>query len=152
MGKLKIQYKEKEVKELIINNDFVEITFDTDNLENKTSKIELIAFERKIKFELIYINKKYSYLHDEIDPIILQIMNVDNVLLSTLKIEPYQDLLYIPKQITNDYDDLILLIVPKNKEVHFLYRICSLCLLQYLQIFFVNWYLISKNSIDRANL
>ena len=116
MGKLKIQYKEKEVKELIINNDFVEITFDTDNLENKTSKIELIAFERKIKFELIYINKKYSYLHDEIDPIILQIMNVDNVLLSTLKIEPYQDLLYIPKQITNDYDDLILLIVPKNKE------------------------------------
>lgn len=116
MGKLKIQYKEKEVKELIINNDFVEITFDTDNLENKTSKIELIAFERKIKFELIYINKKYSYLHDEIDPIILQIMNVDNVLLSTLKIETYQDLLYIPKQITNDYDDLILLIVPKNKE------------------------------------
>ena len=116
MGKLKIQYKEKEVKELIINNDFVEITFDIDNLENKTSKIELIAFERKIKFELIYINKKYSYLHDEIDPIILQIMNVDNVLLSTLKIEPYQDLLYIPKQITNDYDDLILLIVPKNKE------------------------------------
>ena len=113
---MKIQYKEKEVKELIINNDFVEITFDTDNLENKTSKIELIAFERKIKFELIYMNKKYSYLHDEIDPIILQIMNVDNVLLSTLKIEPYQDLLYIPKQITNDYDDLILLIVPKNKE------------------------------------
>lgn len=113
---MKIQYKEKEVKELIINNDFVEITFDIDNLENKTSKIELIAFERKIKFELIYINKKYSYLHDEIDPIILQIMNVDNVLLSTLKIEPYQDLLYIPKQITNDYDDLILLIVPKNKE------------------------------------
>ena len=116
MGKLKIQYKEKEVKELIINNDFVEITFDIDNLENKTSKIELIAFERKIKFELIYINKKYSYLHDEIDPIILQIMNVDNVLLSTLKIEPYQDLLYISKQITNDYDNLILLIVPKNKE------------------------------------
>ena len=116
MGKLKIQYKEKEVKELIINNDFVEITFDIENIENKTSKIELIAFERKIKFELIYINKKYSYLHDEIDPIILQIMNVDNVLLSTLKIEPYQDLLYIPKQITNDYDDLILLIVPKNKE------------------------------------
>ena len=116
MGKLKIQYKEKEVKELIINNDFVEITFDIDNLENKTSKIELIAFERKIKFELIYINKKYSYLHDELDPIILQIMNVDNVLLSTLKIEPYQDLLYISKQITNDYDNLILLIVPKNKE------------------------------------
>ena len=116
MGKLKIQYKEKEVKELIINNDFVEITFDVENIENKTSKIELIAFERKIKFELIYINKKYSYLHDEIDPIILQIMNVDNVLLSTLKIEPYQDLLYISKQITNDYDNLILLIVPKNKE------------------------------------
>ena len=113
---MKIQYKEKEVKELIINNNFVEIAFDIDNLENKTSKIELIAFERKIKFELIYINKKYSYLHDEINPIILQIMNVDNVLLSTLKIEPYQDLLYIPKQITNDYDDLILLIVPKNKE------------------------------------
>ena len=113
---MKIQYKEKEVKELIINNNFVEIAFDIDNLENKTSKIELIAFERKIKFELIYINKQYSYLHDEIDPIILQIMNVDNVLLSTLKIEPYQDLLYIPKQITNDYDDLILLIVPKNKE------------------------------------
>lgn len=113
---MKIQYKEKEVKELIINNNFVEIAFDIDNLENKTSKIELIAFERKIKFELIYINKKYSYLHDEIDPIILQIMNVDNVLLSTLKIEPHQDLLYIPKQITNDYDDLILLIVPKNKE------------------------------------
>ena len=113
---MKIQYKEKEVKELIINNNFVEIAFDIDNLENKTSKIELIAFERKIKFELIYINKKYSYLHDEIDPIILQIMNVDNVLLSTLKIESYQDLLYIPKQITNDYDDLILLIVPKNKE------------------------------------
>ena len=113
---MKIQYKEKEVKELIINNNFVEIAFDIDNLENKTSKIELIAFERKIKFELIYINKKYSYLHHEIDAIILQIMNVDNVLLSTLKIEPYQDLLYIPKQITNDYDDLILLIVPKNKE------------------------------------
>ena len=113
---MKIQYKEKEVKELIINNNFVEIAFDIDNLENKTSKIELIAFERKIKFELIYINKKYSYLHDEIDPIILQIMNVDNVLLSTLKIEPYQDLLYISKQITNDYDNLILLIVPKNKE------------------------------------
>lgn len=113
---MKIQYKEKEVKDLIIKNDFVEITFDIDNLENKTSKIELIAFERKIKFELIYINKKYSYLHDEIDPIILQIMNVDNVLLSTLKIEPYQDLLYISKQITNDYDNLILLIVPKNKE------------------------------------
>ena len=113
---MKIQYKEKEVKDLIIKNDFVEITFDIENIENKTSKIELIAFERKIKFELIYINKKYSYLHDEIDPIILQIMNVDNVLLSTLKIEPYQDLLYIPKQITNDYDDLILLIVPKNKE------------------------------------
>lgn len=113
---MKIQYKEKEVKDLIIKNDFVEITFDVENIENKTSKIELIAFERKIKFELIYINKKYSYLHDEIDPIILQIMNVDNVLLSTLKIEPYQDLLYIPKQITNDYDDLILLIVPKNKE------------------------------------
>jgi hypothetical protein len=114
--KMKIQYKEKEVKDLIIKNDFVEITFDIENIENKTSKIELIAFERKIKFELIYINKKYSYLHDEIDPVILQIMNIDNVLLSTLKIEPYQDLLYIPKQITNDYDDLILLIVPKNKE------------------------------------
>ncbi len=113
---MKIQYKEKEVKDLIIKNDFVEITFDIENIENKTSKIELIAFERKIKFELIYINKKYSYLHDEIDPIILQIMNVDNVLLSTLKIEPYQDLLYISKQITNDYDNLILLIVPKNKE------------------------------------
>ena len=113
---MKIQYKKKEVKELIINNNFVEIAFDIDNLENKTSKIELIAFERKIKFELIYINKKYSYLHDEIDPVILQIMNIDNVLLSTLKIEPYQDLLYIPKQITNDYDNLILLIVPKNKE------------------------------------
>ena len=113
---MKIQYKEKEVKDLIIKNDFVEITFDIENIENKTSKIELIAFERKIKFELIYINKKYSYLHDEIDPVILQIMNIDNVLLSTLKIEPYQDLLYIPKQITNDYDDLILLIVPKNKE------------------------------------
>lgn len=113
---MKIQYKEKEVKDLIIKNDFVEITFDIENIENKTSKIELIAFERKIKFELIYINNKYSYLHDEIDPIILQIMNVDNVLLSTLKIELYQDLLYIPKQITNDYDDLILLIVPKNKE------------------------------------
>jgi len=114
--KMKIQYKEKEVKDLIIKNDFVEITFDIENIENKTSKIELIAFERKIKFELIYIIKKYSYLHDEIDPVILQIMNIDNVLLSTLKIEPYQDLLYIPKQITNDYDDLILLIVPKNKE------------------------------------
>ncbi len=63
---MKIQYKEKEVKELIINNNFVEIAFDIDNLENKTSKIELIAFERKTKFELIYINKKYSYLHDEI--------------------------------------------------------------------------------------
>ena len=113
---MKIQYKEKEVKDLIIKNDFVEITFDIENIENKTSKIELIAFERKIKFELIYINKKYSYLHDEIDPVILQIMNIDNVLLSTLKIEPYQDLLYIPKQITNDYDDLILLIAPKNKE------------------------------------
>ena len=113
---MKIQYKEKEVKDLIIKNDLVEITFDVENIENKTSKIELIAFERKIKFELIYINKKYSYLHDEIDPVILQIMNIDNVLLSTLKIEPYQDLLYIPKQITNDYDDLILLIVPKNKE------------------------------------
>ncbi len=113
---MKIQYKEKEVKDLIIKNDFVEITFDIENIENKTSKIELIAFERKIKFELIYINKKYSYLHDEIDPVILQIMNIDNVLLSTLKIEPYQDLLYIPKQITNDYDDLVLLIVPKNKE------------------------------------
>lgn len=113
---MKIQYKEREVKDLIIKNDFVEITFDIENIENKTSKIELIAFERKIKFELIYINKKYSYLHDEIDPVILQIMNIDNVLLSTLKIEPYQDLLYIPKQITNDYDDLILLIVPKNKE------------------------------------
>ena len=113
---MKIQYKEKEVKDLIIKNDFVEITFDIENIENKTSKIELIAFERKIKFELIYINKKYSYLHDEIDPVILQIMNIDNVLLSTLKIEPYQDLLYIPKQITNDYDNLILLIVPKNKE------------------------------------
>ena len=113
---MKIQYKEKEVKDLIIKNDFVEITFDIENIENKTSKIELIAFERKIKFELIYINKKYSYLHDEIDPVILQIMNIDNVLLSTLKIEPYQDLLYIPKLITNDYNDLILLIVPKNKE------------------------------------
>ena len=85
---MKIQYKEKEVKDLIIKNDFVEITFDIENIENKTSKIELIAFERKIKFELIYINKKYSYLHDEIDPVILQIMNIDNVLLSTLKIEP----------------------------------------------------------------
>ena len=86
---MKIQYKEKEVKDLIIKNDFVEITFDIENIENKTSKIELIAFERKIKFELIYINKKYSYLHDEIDPIILLIMHVDNVLLSTLKLEPY---------------------------------------------------------------
>lgn len=112
---MKIQYSKKEIKELILNNDFVEITFDVKNIKNKTSKIELIAFERKLKFELIYINKKYDYLHDEIDPIMLQIMNSDNKLLATLKIEPFQDLLYLPKQTTNDYDDLILIIVPKNK-------------------------------------
>ena len=30
---MKIQYKEKEVKDLIIKNDFVEITFDIENIE-----------------------------------------------------------------------------------------------------------------------
>ena len=113
---MKIQYSKKEIKELILNNDFVEITFDVKNIKNKTSKIELIAFERKLKFELIYINKKYDYLHDEIDPIMLQVINSDNELLTTLKIEPFQDLMYLPKQTTNDYEDLVLVIVPKNKS------------------------------------
>ena len=112
---MKIQYSEKEIKKIILNNDFVEITFDIENLRNRTSKIELIAFERKIKFELVYVNKKYNYLHDEIDPIMLQIRDIDNKLLSTLKVEPYQDLLYLVRQTSNYFENLVLIIVPKNK-------------------------------------
>lgn len=112
---MKIQYKQNEIKNMILNNDFVEVSFDVENLKNKVLKIEAIVFERKIKFELMYINKKYDYLFDDIENVVLQIFNVDNELLSTSKLQLRQDLLYSVKQITNDYDDLILLLIPKNK-------------------------------------
>ena len=97
--------------------EFKEITFDVENLNKKTSKIEAILFERKIKFELMYINKKYDYLYsDEIDPIILQIFDIDNKLLSTICVEKNQDLLILSKTITNDYDDLVMMCIAKNKE------------------------------------
>ena len=113
---MKIQYKENEIKNLILNNDFVEIPFDFTNLKSKTLKIEAIVFERKIKFELMYINKKYDFLFDSIENVVFQIFNVDNELLSTSKLQLRQDLLFAVKQITNDYDDLILLLIPKNKK------------------------------------
>lgn len=112
---MKIQYKENEIKNMILNNNFVEIPFDTENIKRKTIKIEAIVFERKIKFELMYINKKYDYLFDDIENVVLQIFNVDNELLSKGKLRLRQDLLYTVKQITNDYDDLIMLLIPKNK-------------------------------------
>lgn len=112
---MKIQYKENEIKNMILNNNFVEIPFDTENIKRKTIKIEAIVFERKIKFELMYINKKYGYLFDDIENVVLQIFNVDNELLSTGKLRLRQDLLYTVKQITNDYDDLVMLLIPKNK-------------------------------------
>ena len=113
---MKIQYKENEIKNLILNNDFVEIPFDFTNLKSKTLKIEAIVFKRKIKFELMYINKKYDFLFDSIENVVFQIFNVDNELLSTSKLQLRQDLLFAVKQITNDYDDLILLLIPKNKK------------------------------------
>ena len=113
---MKIHYKENEIKNLILNNDFVEIPFDFTNLKSKTLKIEAIVFERKIKFELMYINKKYDFLFDSIENVVFQIFNVDNELLSTSKLQLRQDLLFAVKQITNDYDDLILLLIPKNKK------------------------------------
>ncbi|RRD39109.1 hypothetical protein EII29_08310 [Leptotrichia sp. OH3620_COT-345] len=114
---MKIQYKENEIKNMILNNNFVEIPFDTENIKRKTIKIEAIVFERKIKFELMYINKKYDYLFDDIENVVLQIFNVDNELLSTGKLRLRQDLLYTVKQITNDYDDLVMLLIPKNKAI-----------------------------------
>ena len=71
---MKIQYKENEIKNLILNNDFVEIPFDFTNLKSKTLKIEAIVFERKIKFELMYINKKYDFLFDSIENVVFQIL------------------------------------------------------------------------------
>jgi hypothetical protein len=113
---MKIQYEENEVRNMILNNDFVEIPFDIENIRKKTIKISAIVFERKIKFELMYINKKYDYLFDEFENVILQIFNVDSELMSTTKLQLRQDLLYTVKKITNDYDDLILLLLPKNKK------------------------------------
>ena len=108
---MKIQYEENEVRNMILNNDFVEIPFDIENIRKKTIKISAIVFERKIKFELMYINKKYDYLFDEFENVILQIFNVDSELMSTTKLQLRQDLLYTVKKITNDYDDLILLLL-----------------------------------------
>ncbi|MDO5088923.1 MAG: hypothetical protein Q4D53_03970 [Leptotrichiaceae bacterium] len=112
---MKIQYKENEIKNMILNSDFVEIPFDTENIKKKTVKIEAIVFERKIKFELMYINKKYDYMFDDIENVVFQVFNADNELLCTGKLQLRQDLLFTVKQITNDYDDLIMLLIPKNK-------------------------------------
>ena len=45
---MKIQYEENEVRNMILNNDFVEIPFDIENIRKKTIKISYILFERKI--------------------------------------------------------------------------------------------------------
>lgn len=114
---MKVQYSNIEISKMLSKYEFKEITFDVENLNKKTSKIEAILFERKIKFELMYINKKYDYLYsDEIDPIILQIFDIDNKLLSTICVEKNQDLLILSKTITNDYDDLVMMCIAKNKE------------------------------------
>ena len=52
---MKVQYSNIEISKMLSKYEFKEITFDVENLNKKTSKIEAILFERKIKNMIICI-------------------------------------------------------------------------------------------------
>ena len=66
----------------------------------------------------MYFNHKYRYLYDDIDNITLQIYDNELYFLDTVNVLPFQDLFCILKQRTNEYDDLILLVLPNTKEAY----------------------------------
>ena len=116
---MKVQYSKKEIANLFLKYEFVEITFDIENIKSSTSAIDVYLFDNyKIKFELLYINKKFPYLYDEIDNIYLQIYSNDLYFLDTVCVLPYQDLLAILKQRTAEYDNLIMICLPNDRETY----------------------------------
>ena len=116
---MKVQYTKEEVSDLFKNYESTEIVFDLENLNKKTSALSVTLFKNyNLKLELIYFNRKFSYLYDDIDNITLQIYNNELYFLDTVNVLPYQDLLCILKQRTTEFDNLILLVLPNTKEAY----------------------------------
>ncbi len=116
---MKVQYTKEEVAELFTQYQSTEIVFDLENLNKKTSALSVTLFNNyNLKLELMYFNHKYRYLYDDIDNITLQIYDNELYFLDTVNVLPFQDLFCILKQRTNEYDDLILLVLPNTKEAY----------------------------------
>jgi hypothetical protein len=116
---MKVQYSKKEIANLFLNYPYVEISFDIENIKIVTSAINAYLFDKyRIKLELLYINKKFSYLYDDIDNIFLQIYSNDSYFLDTVSVLPYQDLFFILKQRTSEFENLIMLCLPNDREMY----------------------------------
>ena len=116
---MKVQYTKKDIADLFLKYPFVELSFDVENIKSITSAINAYLFDKyRIKLELLYINKKFPYLYDEIDNVFLQIYSNDSYFLDTVSVLPYQDLFFILKQRTTDFDNLILLCLPNDREMY----------------------------------
>ena len=116
---MKVQYTKKDIVDLFLKYPFVELSFDVKNIKSITSAINAYLFDKyRIKLELLYINKKFPYLYDEIDNIFLQIYSNDSYFLDTVSVLPYLDLFFILKQRTTDFDNLILLCLPNDREMY----------------------------------
>lgn len=110
---MKVQYSKEEVKELFEKYQAVQIDFNLENIKSVTSGLNATLFNKyNLKFEIIYFNKKFSYQHDDIDYITMQIYNKLFQYLDTVSVIPYMDLLAIMKQRTNEFDNLIMLLLP----------------------------------------
>ena len=114
---MKVQYTRQEVAELFNKYQYVQIDFNLDDIKNTTSGLNAILFNKyNLKFEIIYFNKKFSYLYDSIDYISMQIYNKLLQYLDTVSILPYIDLLAIMKQRTSEFDNLIMILLPATYE------------------------------------
>lgn len=114
---MKVQYSKDDVKELFEKYQTVQIDFNLENIKSITSGLNAVLFNKyNLKFEIMYFNKKFKYQHDDIDYITMQIYNKLFQYLDTVSIIPYMDLLAIMKQRTNEFDNLIMLLLPATYE------------------------------------
>lgn len=114
---MKVQYSIDEVKELFSNYSATEIPFDLSKLKISTSALNITFFNTwALKLELIYFNKKFNHLYDNLDNITMQIYNTEVFFMDTVNVLPYQDLLAVLKQRTNDHDGLVILLLPTTRE------------------------------------
>lgn len=112
----KIQYTKNDVRDMMLNLEFVGIPIDTTKLAEYTRPVETTVFGVVIKLELIFFRNKFDYTYAN-DDIILQIYDVVSSFLDTqTDLEPYQDLFFFIKKRFTAYSNLVCLFLPSSLE------------------------------------